>query len=93
MSDNQSKLVPGELMPSDEREQQVRGAFEAVFYNGKPPLSVIIIADTGGKLRVSCVGPVADLRALALRGVPQLMSMLDNVPEPQEQKQDSSKLN
>lgn len=72
------KLVEGETMGKADRETEIRAAIERIFEGGCPS-SLIIIADMTGRqtVRTQCVGPVADLKALIVLGVPQAIETID----------------
>jgi tRNA threonylcarbamoyladenosine modification (KEOPS) complex Cgi121 subunit len=88
MTDPAQKLVDGETMRRADREREIREAIERLFVDGLPN-AIIILADTGRDVRVQCVGPIAELRALSLTGMAQCVSMLDNALEPVPRRLDS----
>jgi hypothetical protein len=83
MSAKPQKLVAGETMGRADREREIREAIEKIFEGGCPS-SILIMADMTGRqtVRVQAVGAIADLRALLVNGVPQLVDMIDRAVEP-----------
>lgn len=82
------KLVEGETMGRADREREIRAAIDRIFDKGCPD-SVIVMAGAGNDVRVAWAGSIADLRALSLLGMAQVIHALDNATGPVPRRLDS----